>query len=753
MTLSLTTVAVWGGGIEPMLGYVGLTLAVPILLAVVIALACAAVFVGAAALGIATDARWSMTLLSLPGVILVAAMLSALIDRWRRSRPLPPVMSLAAAADRRVTKADVGAKAANLARLLEGGARVPPSWVIPGARFERLLAGRDARVGLDQLALTGRWLRALETRLTGSSARRFVLRSSFSGEDGSDRSAPGVYESAVWDADSGRDALASALRAVWASYWAERALAYRGDTDAPARPCLAVLICEHIDHERSGFAASVDPTSGVADRRLVDQATGPAPWHGFIGAFDRSCTDLSDPGGRPPRAVLDAVSDAAGLAAELLGAPCEIEWGSIGEDVWIYQARPLSPAPPETVTLVASGAVELPPYPLTRLSADFLFDLDGPEPALPALTFHRGAPYIDARALARLASGAASLSPIETLTALYRLAGAAVRGPQVALPPPSAPRAPQGGEAALSSLATAADRVRTAVVGQIEALRLTALVAPHAAQGAATGPLQALAREGLSRDQLVDRLWFWAAREAELAAPRTPAEGVDAVAALGSSSAATGGRLMSALLASRETLKLEIALANHSGHQAAAVLDAALTARDGWESGDVFHLSLAELSAASLADGPPPPEVAARRDAWHQSCAAPPPAIVHLDAAGQELAPAGPQADGALTGFPLGGGRLQGRLRFADSTDAQDAALPRSIVVIPDASARWAPWAARAGAVAFERGGPLSHLALLCRERGVPAIAGAAGLSELRADAAAGADFTLDGDAGTLRAR
>ncbi len=73
--------------------------------------------------------------------------------------------------------------------------------------------------------------------------------------------------------------------------------------------------------------------------------------------------------------------------------------------------------------------------------------------------------------------------------------------------------------------------------------------------------------------------------------------------------------------------------------------------------------------------------------------------------------------------------------------------LPRDAVLVAEATdPSWSPLFLRAGALVLDRGGPLSHAAILARELGLPAVLNVAGATTLLE----GHDVTVDGDAGVV---
>jgi pyruvate,water dikinase len=73
--------------------------------------------------------------------------------------------------------------------------------------------------------------------------------------------------------------------------------------------------------------------------------------------------------------------------------------------------------------------------------------------------------------------------------------------------------------------------------------------------------------------------------------------------------------------------------------------------------------------------------------------------------------------------------------------------LPDGAVLVADATdPSWSPLFMRAGAIVLERGGPLSHAAILARELGVPAVTNVAAATRRLA----GCTVAVDGDTGVV---
>ena len=97
-----------------------------------------------------------------------------------------------------------------------------------------------------------------------------------------------------------------------------------------------------------------------------------------------------------------------------------------------------------------------------------------------------------------------------------------------------------------------------------------------------------------------------------------------------------------------------------------------------------------------------------------------------------------------LEGWAASPGRRRGRARVVTGPEGR---FDRGEVLVAEATdASWSPLFVRAGAVVVERGGPLSHAAILARELGLPAVLklpGATGVLD-------GRMVSVDGDQGVV---
>lgn len=148
--------------------------------------------------------------------------------------------------------------------------------------------------------------------------------------------------------------------------------------------------------------------------------------------------------------------------------------------------------------------------------------------------------------------------------------------------------------------------------------------------------------------------------------------------------------------------------------------------------------------APALSGAPPAPAELARRERWLRQRAEEPPLPVRFTGVPGTAPLAVPVGD-RLDGWAAAPGRHTGRARVLREPDP-DLLGSGEVLVAAATDAGWSPLFLRAGAIVVERGGPLSHAAIVARELGVPAVLNVAGATS----ALDGRVVTVDGDAGTV---
>ncbi|RBO80091.1 PEP/pyruvate-binding domain-containing protein [Nocardia puris] len=306
---------------------------------------------------------------------------------------------LPAAALGRVTQAQVGAKAANLGRLLAAGHRVPPFAVLTADACHRILGAvaepiAEALTGLDHtdplsLRAVSDTVRKLVTALTvpadiGADLSaavaafgpdvRLAVRSSVSGEDSASDSFAGQLDTLLNVAPA---EVEHAVLECLASAYSERSLFYRAHRglDNGAIDC-AVLVQVLVDSAVAGVVFSCNPQTGDENEAVVSAGLGLG--EGVVSGTVECDTYFVDVAARAVRArtvtakrhrvesdsqggtvvrelpeavadsaltdaqVLELTSVAADLA-ELYGAPQDVEWAYDDAGVlYLLQARPVT---------------------------------------------------------------------------------------------------------------------------------------------------------------------------------------------------------------------------------------------------------------------------------------------------------------------------------------------------------------------------------------------------------------------------
>ena len=158
---------------------------------------------------------------------------------------------------------------------------------------------------------------------------------------------------------------------------------------------------------------------------------------------------------------------------------------------------------------------------------------------------------------------------------------------------------------------------------------------------------------------------------------------------------------------------------------------------------DVDLLRDAELRPA-LAGAAPAPAELARRRRWMQQRQDEPPLPVRFTGTPTAEPVEVPRGD-RWSGWAASPGRHTGRARVL-TAPRPELLAPGEVLVAAATDAGWSPLFLRAGAIVVERGGPLSHAAIVARELGLPAVLNLPGATAVLD----GRLVTVDGDTGEV---
>lgn len=691
--------------------------------------------------------------------------------RTMRTEPAAAIVWLddRAAADATVA----GAKAASLARARAGRLPALAGFVLTTRATAPCRTGEPRLLPGLEPELHDAWV-----QLSANGQRRLVVRSSSTNEDGSDSSMAGQFTSvlgvASWDAFLG------AVDEVLSS----SQLITLGDQPQAQRAPMAVLVQPMIDAACGGVLFGADPITGDR-RRLVVAAVQGGPErlvHGDVQGSHHTLTTrgrllatVPGSGGAPlGRRLRLRLARLAARTATLAGGPQDVEWAATADGhLWLLQSRPITALPPR-----AGGGPVLGPGPVAETFPDPLSPLEEDLWVGPLAAGVRNAVALTgAVSSARLAR-----SPIVTTVRGLAVADlellGAWHGPrrirQALDPRPPARRLAAAWRmgrlrAALPGLARDLCReidqrlLEVPAVEQLSDAQLIELL--HRSRDALTSVHTHEVLLGLQLDAKVASITAASLAHDVLTEQRAAGRlDADIVAAypvvLALTAPAVGPPALLPQTTDRPLARaVAVGVAVHPDER--AVLREALrlrarwlhelTARAAWQLGIRLHgldlladpavvrlLRLDEL-VSLVQCGITPGDLDGREEPAGTTV----PSTFRLSPEGIPVAVASAAAS-AGAGRSASGGRATGVVHGGPSLPEAGAVL-----VVQSLDPRLAPLLPRLGALVAETGSPLSHLAILAREIGLPVVVGVPGAVERFT---AGAIVEVDGDAGTVHA-
>ncbi|MBI2267324.1 MAG: hypothetical protein HYU64_19520 [Armatimonadetes bacterium] len=193
----------------------------------------------------------------------------------------------------------IGAKALNLALMIQEGLPVPRGFCITGTAYRDFLqehrlyavvaealevlakaSPESVRAVLAELRrhvmespLSAELTAQVERQYLGLKAKRVVVRSSATAEDLPTLSFAGQYDTFLGIGDFPE--CLNAVKGCWASLWTERAYAYREKNLIPHDTIvMAVIVQELIEAEAAGVIFTADPVTGSRDLAIIEGCYG-----------------------------------------------------------------------------------------------------------------------------------------------------------------------------------------------------------------------------------------------------------------------------------------------------------------------------------------------------------------------------------------------------------------------------------------------------------------------------------------------
>ncbi|GGN50818.1 pyruvate,orthophosphate dikinase [Actinoplanes campanulatus] len=227
----------------------------------------------------------------------------------------------------------IGGKAHGLVALMRLGLPVPPGFVIPTAACRVFLETGGLPGG--ELAGAVRELEAVTGRRFGDPARPLLV----SVRSGAAVSMPGMMDTLLNVSSTGD--LRAAVREVFASWTAPRAVTYRELHDIPHDQGTAVVVQAMVlgdrdDHSGSGVAFSRDPSTG--ERRpygdVLFRSQGDAVVSGTVPTLPLDALATREP------AVWVGLMDALDRVERHFRDVCHVEFTVESGRLWLLQVRP-----------------------------------------------------------------------------------------------------------------------------------------------------------------------------------------------------------------------------------------------------------------------------------------------------------------------------------------------------------------------------------------------------------------------------
>jgi len=661
------------------------------------------------------------------------------------SAPPHPVRLLDLFDEAAAEPACVGAKAAALARASAAGLPVLPGFVISTG---------DGEVDPEEL-------RAAWDRLSDGGARRLVVRSSSTAEDGAESSMAGRFRSVI--GVQGWEAFQAAVAEVAASAHGPRVLTQRAAE-------MAVLVQPELDAIFGGVMFGLDPVTARSDvvvavieggpERLVSGLVEGVRYS--LGRGGRILSRSGDPDIELSWTTRRSLVRLSRAAARCFGGPQDVEWGTDRSGtLWMFQSRPI------TVTGRAERArgpvygagplAETFPHPLCPLEEDLWFaPLRGAVLEAFVITGAAGRRTLAKRPVVTTVGGRAAADlvmfgyrePARTFFAridprgpLRRLRRSwAVGRLRVALPAIAMDVIARTDEelGQIPPVATLSDDRLLNILGNSRQMLVSlhgheVLVgalspADDAATSAGAIALRALAegrKQNLNDQELIARLpWVLALAPPSLQAPELPDKG-DVLRA-----PASDGDERPSL---RENLRMRVRWTQELTARVCRELGSRLVSRGILDR--VENLGL--LSVEELARAARTGERIEPVERWSHD-GPPLPAAFRLSDTGAVVA----ELDDRVTSVGAGGGRVSGTVRRpADDPDLGD------ILIVTTLDPDLAPLLVELKGLIAETGSPLSHLAILARELGVTTVVGAAAVAR---SLTTGDRVVIDGTTGEI---
>jgi len=250
----------------------------------------------------------------------------------------------------------VGVKAPHLGEMARAGFPVPNGFVLTTDAFDRYLDANALGPGISPEDMTAATLPADVAEALLAAANELgdlplAVRSSGVAEDLPDASFAGQYET-VLDV-RGAEALVAAVQRVFVSAFGHRVTVYHAVQGQHARSRMAVLVQRQVEATAAGVAFTANPVTGNraevvisavrgSGERLVSGQATPDEW---IVRDQEAVYRAAREGAIDADQALAVAALARRVEAHFGGVPQDIEWALVGDELILFQARPITALP------------------------------------------------------------------------------------------------------------------------------------------------------------------------------------------------------------------------------------------------------------------------------------------------------------------------------------------------------------------------------------------------------------------------
>ena len=275
-------------------------------------------------------------------------------------------MTLLILGDKRISRNTCGGKGYYLKMMDDLGVNISPGFILTNKILERALKYVVySKIRVDSKTLSKSVYDNCNDKISKalnifSKQDNFIVRSSFAAEDGATDSYAGIF---LTSSRVRRSDIYDAIGKVFASAYSDRVKAY--ETGNRRKFVGSIIIQKFIDTDLAGTIFTRHPLTG--ENRLIieyinghaeDVVSGNVNPKKIILTYDSSKninTNSITIDGLSPKLIKAIIKYAEQIENKVIKGPADIEWGIKGEDVYIFQARPMTGLHRKTIRTKAIG--------------------------------------------------------------------------------------------------------------------------------------------------------------------------------------------------------------------------------------------------------------------------------------------------------------------------------------------------------------------------------------------------------------